>query len=64
MSMHIKLNRFHWRTRFNIDLGDLWKHYRLNNNIEKTAMLILDILNITDEIEYHKNELIKIYNKE
>ncbi len=57
------INKFNRRVRYNIDLSELWKYYRINNNINKTSALILNILNINNEREYYKKDLIKFYEK-
>ena len=62
MSKIIKanLNRFWWETKFRIDTEDLWKYLRRNNSVNKTALLMLEILNIKQDL---KHELIKEYEK-
>ena len=44
----------------NIKISDLWNDYRVNNNIENTAKIILDKMDLPNN-EILKAELINIY---
>ena len=63
MSLMNIINGFNRRTRFNVPLSELWKYYRINNSKNKSADLILDILNINDETEHYKKQVIKFYEE-
>ena len=62
-SLMFKINGFNRRTKFNVHLSELWKYYRINNSKNKSADLILDILNINDEKENYKKDIINRFEK-